>query len=381
MKPDAVQTIRGARIAQLIESDGPGGAERMLIYLASELQAGGCYCLVILPARGEGWLAREVAAAGLPMEPFDQRHPVSPSSARWLEATFRKHRITLAHSHEFTMAVYGAWSAWRTGIPHVITMHGGRYYANRLRRRLALRAAVALSTQTVAVSQELAAHLSRDLWISPSRVLSIPNGVPRGSAGQPRLREELGLAPDDRLILAVGNLYPVKGHRYLIEALALLTNRDRKVHIAIAGRGELAETLRVQARALGVADRLHLLGFRSDIPDLLAAAEVFVLPSLSEGLPMALLEAMFARRPIVASDVGALRAALAGGEAGLLVQPGDPQVLAGALDRLLANPADAQVLAERAARRAAMEYDSEVMAARYACVYKRALQEPTPRAG
>jgi len=183
------------------------------------------------------------------------------------------------------------------------------------------------------------------------------------------------LAPADRLILAVGNLYPVKGHRYLVEALGLLKDRRREAHVAVAGRGDLAETLQAQARTLGVADRLHLLGLRDDIPNVLAGADMFVLPSVSEGLPVALLEAMFAGRPIVASDVGGVRAALLGGEAGFLVQPGDPLALARAIDQLLSDPAEARVLAERAARHAAAEYDSAVMVARYARVYTQAVSD------
>jgi len=91
------------------------------------------------------------------------------------------------------------------------------------------------------------------------------------------------------------------------------------VHLAIAGRGDQDEALRAQAAALGVADRLHLLGLRADVANVLAGADVFVLPSLSEGLPIALLEAMFTGCPIVASDVGDVRAALDEGRAGMLV--------------------------------------------------------------
>src|SRR5207249_11991611 len=84
----------------------------------------------------------------------------------------------LAHSHEFTMAFYGAWAARRARVPHVITMHGSRYYAGRLRRKLALRAAAGLSGGIVAVSQALAGQLSRDLWIRSTRITTIPNGFP-----------------------------------------------------------------------------------------------------------------------------------------------------------------------------------------------------------
>jgi len=242
-----------------------------------------------------------------------------------------------------------------------------------LRRRLALRSAFALSGTVVAVSSALARHLSRDLWIRSSRIRTIPNGVRCVRGSLCKLRAELGLTSKDRLVVAVGNLYVVKGHKYLIEALGLLRYSSRPVHVAIAGRGELAEALADRARELGLTERVHLLGLRSDVPDVLAAAEIFVLPSLSEGLPLVLLEAMFAGLPIVASDVGDIRLALADGNAGVLVKPGAPEPLARALDHLLRAPHEALGLGQRAAQRAAAEYSVSRMVGSYAVAYQRVL--------
>jgi glycosyltransferase involved in cell wall biosynthesis len=280
----------------------------------------------------------------------------------------------VAHSHEFSMAVYGAWSSWRAGIPHVITMHGSSYYAGRIRRRLALRAATALSGRTVAVSHRLANQLRRDLWMRRSRIAMIPNGVPYAPPATKTLRDELRLRADDRLLVSVGNLYAVKGQRHLIDAVADLARRHPNLHLAIAGRGDMEHALSARARDRGVSDRVHLVGLRSDVPAILAAADVFVLPSLSEGLPLALLEAMFAGRPIVASDVGEVGAALARGEAGVLVEPGDAAALAAAIDGLLSDPDRACELGARAASRAAAEYDITRMVGRYVDCYRDLLQ-------
>ncbi len=325
--------------------------------------------MVVLPADREGWLAQQLADSGVAIERFRLDRPVSVRCAQWLTAVLRRHRIALAHCHEFTMAVYGAWAAWRTGAQQVITMHGSRYYAKRLRRRLALRAGVTLGGRMVAVSHELARHLGRDLWLPPSQITTITNGVRCVPVAHSTLRDELRLVREDPLVLAVGNLYPVKGHRYAVEALALLQERHPRLHLAIAGRGEMAEALQQQARDLGVAHRLHLLGLRPDIPNLLAAADIFVLPSLAEGLPLALLEAMFAGCPIVASDVGEIQSVLGDGDAGILVPPADVRALAAALDKLLAAPTYARELAARAGRRASSEYDISRMVARYAGLY------------
>jgi glycosyltransferase involved in cell wall biosynthesis len=367
------------RIAQLIESDGPGGAEQVVADLAVDLRESGAQSTVFLPARGEGWLARQLTGTGVLVEYFDLNTPISPACARSLAAAFRRHRIEVAHSHEFSMAVYGAWASWLAGVHHVITMHGSRYYAGRLQRRLALRAAIASSDRIVAVSHRLAEDISRDLFVRRSRIEMIRNGVRRAHAHHASLREELGLRPDDRLVIAVGNLYPVKGHQYLIDAVALLSDRHPTLHVAIAGRGDLETAIISRAGDLGVSRKIHLLGLRSDIPAVLAAADVFALPSLSEGLPLALLEAMFAGRPIVASDVGEIATALDGGRAGKLVAPGKPVDLAAALDDLLSDPNRARELGERARSRAVAEYDVSQMVCRYRSIYEQVLTEaPVP---
>ncbi len=246
---NALHRVAGLRIAHLIESDGPGGAERVVAGLATALQVAGAENVVFLPANGEGWLAGELAGSGVAIEHFTIDRPLSPACARDLAQAFRRHRIAIAHSHEFSMAVYGAWASWRAGNPHVITMHGSRYYNARLRRRLAMRTAIAVSHQAVAVSDRLADAISQDLRIRRSSVAVLSNGVRRVWPGHVTLRQELRLPAGDRLLVAVGNLYPVKGHVHAIDALALLAERHPAAHLAICGRGELEGALRARAGA------------------------------------------------------------------------------------------------------------------------------------
>jgi glycosyltransferase involved in cell wall biosynthesis len=341
----------------------------VVVHLARALQESGGQSVVFLPPNGEGWIEAELARSGVAIDRFHLERPLSPACAQALADRFARHRVDVAHSHEFSMAVYGAWAARRAGVPHVITMHGARYYAARLRRRLALGAAVRASARTVAVSSGLASHLRRDLWLSSSRVLMIPNGVPYAPPARVTLREELGLGPQHRLMVAIGNLYPVKGHRHLIEAFELVAHRHPTLHCAIGGRGHLDVELRALALERGLEDRVHLLGLRSDVPAILAAADVFVQPSLAEGLPLALLEAMQAGRPIIATGVGEVPVALGFGDAGLLVERGSPGALAAAIDSLLSDPARSAMLGARAAARAREDYGLSRMAARYLGMY------------
>jgi glycosyltransferase involved in cell wall biosynthesis len=377
---DTSRDIAGVRVALLTGSDGPGGAERVVVQLATALCARGAHPVVFVPRHGEGWIAEQLTGSGAAIEHFSIERPLSPRSAGALAESLRAHRIDVAHSHEFAMAVYGAWASWRAGVPHIITMHGGRYYADRLRRWLALRAAVAVSASIVSVSSAFAAILSRDLGLRQSRITTIPNGIHYESPRRLTLRDELRLGAQNRLVVAVGNLYPVKGHCHLIDAVARLVERHPALHVAIAGRGGLDDTLRTQAAGLGIHDRVHLLGLRADVPALLEAADVFVLPSLSEASPLALLEAMFAGRPIVATDVGDVRTVLRGGELGVIVPPGDAAAIARAVDRLLSNRDEARALATAAAVCARLDYDVSVMVDRYVSLYDSVLDARRPDA-
>jgi glycosyltransferase involved in cell wall biosynthesis len=153
-------------------------------------------------------------------------------------------------------------------------------------------------------------------------------------------------------------------------ALDLLSERAHPPHLAIAGRGDEESSLRAQLTAAGLGDRVHLLGLRSDIGALLHSADLFVHPSLAEGLPLAVLEAMFAGRPIIATSVGAVSEVLDEGKAGMLVPPGDPNALAEAIHGLLADRTRAEELGTRASIRARREFGVTKMAVRYTRLYE-----------
>jgi hypothetical protein len=134
---------------------------------------------------------------------------LDPACARQITGILRSHGIHVAHSHEFGMGIYGAVAARRTGSRHVITMHGGRYYAERQRRRWALRWAARRSAALVAVSEATARDLRATLRLSDDEVKVVHNGIPFREGNRSSLRNELGLSADDLLLVAVGNLYPV----------------------------------------------------------------------------------------------------------------------------------------------------------------------------
>ncbi|MEP7064406.1 MAG: glycosyltransferase family 4 protein [Gemmatimonadota bacterium] len=365
-------SARGAeplRIALMIECDGPGGAELMILELAKELRERGHVVLPVGLAAGTGWLGARFVAAGFEPASFDLRRPIDLEAVRALTTILRDFRADVVHSHEFTMAIYGAAAARRAHARHVITMHGGLYYATAWRRRAALRWAMQRSAALVGVSDATAGALRQNLGISGSKVHVVPNGIPLRTGVRAKLRRELALAPGELLIVSVGNLYAVKGHAVLIDAMSTLRDLEGW-RVVIAGRGEEEPRLRAQAAAAGIGDRVHLLGFRDDVADILAAGDIFTMPSLSEGLPLALVEGMSFGLPVVVTRVGGVPEVVTDGVEGLLVPPSDPAALANALRALLQDAPRRQHMGAAARTRAVRDYALSTMADRYERLYR-----------
>jgi glycosyltransferase involved in cell wall biosynthesis len=361
------------RIAMMLESDGPGGAEMMVFRLSEELRERGHTIVPVGPANGYGWLGDLFRGAGISPEVFRIRRPIDPHCVRGLMELFRKHRIDAVHSHEFTMAVYGAASSRLLGLPQVITMHGGLNACKTRRRRIALRWAMRQSDHTVMVSHATQRQFAADLGLNEAVIKVVPNGVPVRQGDAERVRAEFGVQPGDCVLLAVGTLERHKGHHVLLEALARLEGRGLntpwKLIVAGGRGGDQYEALQGYVRDEGLDERVRIVTNRNDIPDLLALADIFVMPSLWEGLPMALLEAMIAGKAIVASTTAGIPEAIANGREGLLVPPGDGVALAETLRSLLSDPVRRASLGEAAMDRAHRDFTVQVMAARYETLY------------
>jgi len=351
----------------------------MLLQLAEALRDRGHSVCPVGPANGCGWLADEFRRRGFAPELFALRRRLDLPCLLGLVKTLRRRGVDVVHSHDFMIAVYGAAAAALLRRPHVITMHGGRYFAGRWSRRVALRWATRRSAGAVAVSAALQADLASVLRLPRDTIRVLHNGI-RPVVGSPDgVRRELGIGDEEPLIVAIGNLYPVKGHIVLLQALRTLLDRPglARCHVAIAGRGEENDTLRAYAAAQGFADRVHLLGYREDVADLLAAADVFALPSRSEGVPLALLEAMFAGKGIAASAVGGVPEVVTPEREALLVPPDDPASLASALARLLDDSALRYRLGHAARARADRAFTVETMVDGYLHLYADALGSRT----
>lgn len=361
-------------VAQIVESDAPGGTERLVIQIAQDLLRRGHRVVVVGPATGpgNGWLGEQIRALGCAWEGVPRRWMLDPRAVVDLTRLLRRHGVDAVHSHEFAPSVYGAAASWLLRRPHVITMHSNLYFATARRRRMALRWAARHSRAVVAVSRDTRSDIERCLGVPGESVQVIINGVSSRAGQRATLRRELQLSDADLLVVALGNVSPRKAHILLLRALLELRARrpELRWHLAIAGtdQGAAPELLRVAAEQ-DVADRLHLLGHRSDTEDVLAAADVFAMSSLHEGMPLAIIEAMFARRPIVSSSAGGIAEMIADGREGLLTPVGDASAMSAALERLLTDPILRDALAVAARVRAEREFAIAPMMDAYVRLY------------
>jgi len=202
----------------------------------------------------------------------------------------------------------------------------------------------------VAVSRDVKEHLIQE-GVSEDRVHVLYNGINlNGYAGKlssAEAKQRLGLSPAARTVGVVASLSRRKGHRFLLAALTRVVSQIGEVHLLFVGEGGQEQNLRHMAGDLGISHLVHFLGFRHDIPDLLAAMDVFCLPSLKEGLSNAVMEAMAMERPVVATNVAGMREIIIHGETGLLVPPADAPALAEALITLFQHPEKAEIFARR----------------------------------
>ncbi len=326
-------------VLHLSTSSGPGGAERVISSLASALNQQNYR--VIVGLFRPGWLQGECERLGVETKLMPLPGGLQVGWFRDCLGLVREEKVALIHAHEFSAVVLGWVVARIANVPFVGTIHGKNYYWEKFRRRLAYQI-VSRYGQLVVVSEDLKRFVSQRVGIPESRLQVIYNGVESSAVGSDAssqaCRAELELPEGSPVIGTVGSLYPVKGHRYLFDALPAVLTRYPGLVLLMVGRGELEAILKEQAARLGIEQHVRFLGMRNDVQRLLSVMDVFVLPSLSEGLSMALLEAMVAGKAVVATKVGGNSELIDHGRTGFLVSPENPIDLADQLIKLLDGP-------------------------------------------
>lgn len=314
--------------------------------------------------------------------------PLDDVVAFWhLVRLFRRERPALVHTHTSKAGVLGRLAAWAAGVELVVhTPHGHVFYGHfsRVISRIFLWIEKLLAMGTTHMIALTEAERDEYLVLKVGRAdrySVVPSGIDLeryrrvGSARDTARPRPSGFdCPADAIVIgSVGWLTDVKGHRFLIEAVAGLKASQPRLHLVIIGSGHMREDYLALAERLGLGASLHLLGSRRDVPDCLAGMDLFVLPSLNEGMGRALIEAMAAGLPVVASRVGGVPAVVEDRRTGLLVPPGDAAALAQAVDELLQRPDWARELGDAASRSIGERFSSAAMVKAIEAVYDRLL--------
>jgi glycosyltransferase involved in cell wall biosynthesis len=362
-------------ILHLSSTSGPGGAEMIVSRLAGVLNPSRFRSVVCLYR--PGWLKERCERQGIETHVLEIGGMFDFGWVRKACRLVRREGISLIHAHEFTGNTYGSLVAKLVGVPLVATVHGKSYYSEQCKRRLAYRAVSRVATM-VAVSEDLKRFITRTVGMPAKRIRVIYNGQEILPQIRPeekaRLRAEFGLEEIDSVVGVVGSLYPVKGHEYLLAAVPQVLNAHPRTKFLIVGRGDLEASLKEAVKRAGLERQVRFLGFREDISALLSLMDIFVLPSLSEGLSIALLEAMAAGKPVIATNVGGNPELVVDGETGYSVPPSDADALEAKLRLLLADKCRAKKLGENGQKRVQQKFSLQAMADNYQQLYEDCLR-------
>ena len=368
------------RIVHVIPTLKLGGLENVVARLIESLHDLAEH--VVVTPGGDGPM-RQRFSKDVQVIPMAERHKPDAWNALRMARLFRSIRPDLVHSRNWSCidAIVGARLA---GVRIVVHGEHGRDaldpQGRNPRRRVARRALGPLVTQFVTVSKDLARWLVEDVGVPARKVLSISNGVDTkrfAPGAREAARLGLGLGAEEFVIGTVARLDPVKDQVGMIRAFSRVTSDSRAV-LVVAGDGPSRPDLERTIATLGLEGRVRLLGERGDVPQVLAALDVFVLCSVGEGMSNSILEAMAAGLPVIATRVGGNPELVIDEETGLLVEPLQPEGLAGALGRYLLDPALTARHGRAARNRALSKFSLDAMVADYAHLYARLLRSRGP---
>lgn len=356
-----------------------GGAENAMLMLLESLNRERWQPTLLLDSSAAAAaLAERAAALDVPVRLLEPM-PLGLAGGRralGLARLLHRERPAIFHAHlSWPLAAkWGLAAAVLARVPAVATMHLIPEMTLERSSRFQLRLLARGVDRYIAVSRAIAAELATRFGWPSEKIEVVYNSVDlaRFEVTAPKtLRADLSGGGDMPLVLTPARLDEQKGHAVLLRAAVEVPG----ARFVLAGEGPLRADLEAQARELGVADRVRFLGRREDVPELLAACDVFALPSLYEGSSLAVLEAMAARRPVLSSAIGGTDELIADGEDGLLVPPDDVTALAAALRRLLGDGQLRAALARRARERAEAEFSREAMSRRVEGIYGEAIGE------
>jgi glycosyltransferase involved in cell wall biosynthesis len=353
---------------------GGGGAETVAANLlrTTDPERFDARAISLLGPYGLEGLEETLAYDGVPVWYMGKKRGFDSSAVARVARTLEHFRPHVVHTHTYALRYALPYMLWRRTSAMVHTVHSladkELEWYGRWVHRLAFRRGVL----PVAIAREVAESIRRVYRIEEFPL--IPNGIPVDTFRSPsidreRWREKEGFSSAEILFVCVAWLRSEKNPVLLLESFRRGPASDPRAHLLLVGVGALRSELERQISASGLQERVHLLGKREDVPEILSAADVFVLSSDYEGNPLSVMEAMAAGKPVICTAVGGVPELVEDG-CGLLVPPRDTQALSKAMSHLLENPNDRKSMGEKSARRAVERFDLRAMTEAYEDLYR-----------
>lgn len=335
----APSLVAPVRLAMLVSGRMFGGGQKVVLDLLQAMAGDPTKLVPSLWLMGQQGVMLAYSATVIQYDGNYASLRTIVATVRALRRELVRNRISVVHSHGWDADLFAWLATRRTGIRHLVHLHviagwlDSNAWRQRARRFLARKLLSAPGTKVVAVSSAVRKHWSEGLQLPPNAITVIHNGVDT----QRFSPAESGSPSAGPLVLGVvARLVAGKGLEQMLEALAI--RRAAPVRLKVAGEGPDREAMEERALALGVADKVEFVGFTSDMPGFYRSIDVYVQPSLSEGMPLGLLEAMACGKPVIATDVGGTCEAARDGVDGLIVAPDDVSGLALAINELANSP-------------------------------------------
>lgn len=363
-------------VCQVLHAMSVGGAEVLAKQFAE--RSAGVVQTVFACLDDLGELGEDLRAQGVPVKVLGRRPGFDWRLVRRLVRFFVDHHVAVIHAHQYGPFFYAAMARLPRRRPPIIFTEHGRDYPDyrRPKRVLANRLLLRRHDRVVAVGQQVKQALVDNEGIAERRIEVIYNGIPLAQfAADPERRRQarsaLGLDNQTFAIVQVARLNPLKDHVTAVAMMSRLVQRHPNARLLLVGEGEQRGVIETAIAEAGLQSSIRLYGNRSDVATFLQAADAFLLTSVSEGIPLTLIEAMAAGVPCVATRVGGIPEVIVDGQSGLLAAAQSPDQLTDCLQRLISNERQRQQLAQAGQERAVAMFGDAAMHARYHSLYRQ----------
>jgi len=369
---------RKIKVIHLVEELTIGGLEKILTSIVLNLDKEK-YNVSVWCLREGGFFANKLVKEGIDVKILHISTSRNPLSIYKLYKLLKNCKFDIIHTHAYSAGTIGRMSAFLASIPVIISHNHSVYdYYNRyyhfVERLLSL-----ITDRIICISDIVNRFANETQRINAKRLITIHNGIdsehPVSEKRTSGLRKELDIPVDHSVICTIAHMEEHKGIKYLLESASLLLQSRNNISFLLVGEGALKEELKILCADLKIEKNVIFAGERSDIPEILSLTDIFVLPSIREGLPLTILEAMACSKPVIATNVGGVPEVVKDRVSGILVPPKDPEALHSAMNELLGNREKLMKMGYNGKRVCNESFDSKTMIGKIEDLYDSLMYE------